>query len=119
MKKAHYCIDWYDKSKRPFVEELIIKFSVFDWCKSATAEQQETALIALRRAKEIFSTVKPDKKYCINENDIFTLRIIKAKTHLMEGDYWNCCHELSDVFELEPVFQVRIIVAMMELLKGV
>ena len=37
--------------------------------------------------------------------------------HRMKNDYWNCCHELSDLFELEPVFQPHIAYATQKLIE--
>lgn len=67
----------------------------------------------------VIMTVTPyDKKNAEVIEEIRYIEILmRAFKYLLQKDYWNCCHELSDLFELEPVFQPHIAYATQKLLE--
>lgn len=113
----------YVKSNNKEIYSLMYELSK---CKSMfkdeiTDEMQQEALATLTKVKKCFSKLKPEKKYVSTRGGHYSYmqRIMLSKKYIMEGNYWYCCHELLDVFELEPVLQSRIICAINALLADI
>lgn len=120
MKLNHYCRAWYKGKKRKTLERLVSLLAPFSWsdCSELSQIEQDTARKTLKEIYAIFVITPFDKKKVETiEEQRYIEILMRALKYLLRKDYWNCCHELSDLFELEPVFQPHIAYATQKLLE--
>lgn len=118
--KYNYQRGWYKGKKRSAFEKLITLNEPFYWRNpdENPVSEQMRAKEALGQMYKIFCETPCDKKKIILSDDIRYLhRLTKAASNLVKKDYWNCCHELNDVFDLEPVFQPQIAYSIKKMLE--
>lgn len=120
MKNNYYCRAWYKGKKRKNLEQAVSLLKQFDWCdcNELSQDKQNTARKVLNNLSAIMAVTPYDKKKVevIDEKRYIEI-LMRAFKYLLKNDYWNCCHELSDLFELEPVFQPHIAYATQKLLE--
>ena len=120
MKNNYYCRAWYKGKKRKAVEQAVSLLKQFDWCdcNDLSKDKQNAAKEILNKLSVIMTVTPYDKKNAEVIEEIRYIEILmRAFKYLLQKDYWNCCHELSDLFELEPVFQPHIAYATQKLLE--
>lgn len=120
IKIKYYCRAWYKGKKRKTLEQMVSLLSPFNWRESNDLSQNEQD-IARKTLKEIYAifviTPLDKKKVEVFDEQSYIVKLTKALRYLLKNDFWNCCHELSDLFELEPVFQPHIAYATLKLLE--
>ena len=120
MKNNYYCRAWYKGKKRKALEQAVSLLKQFGWrdCSELSQNAQDTARKTLKKIYVILVSVPYDKKiFEVIEEQRYIEILMRAFKYLLKNDYWNCCHELSDLFELEPVFQPHIAYATRKLLE--
>ncbi len=110
---------WYKGKKRRAFEKLITLIKPFYQRNSyILMSEQRKAKEALCQMYKIFCETPCDKRKIIHSDDRRYLhRLTKAASNLVKKDYWNCCHELNDIFDLEPVFQPQIAYSIKKMLE--
>lgn len=103
-------------------EELLTINKPFYWRdpNANPVSEQMKAKDALIHMYHVFCNTPCDKKKIeLPHETRYIHRLTAAARNLVKKDYWNCCHELSDIFDLEPVFQPQIAYSIKKLLEMV
>ena len=108
------------RKKQAAFEELLSINKPFYWRNpnENPVSEQMKAKEALVQMYQVFCNTPCDRKIIELTNETrYIHRLTKAAENLVKKDYWSCCHELSDVFDLEPVFQPQIAYSIKKLLE--
>lgn len=103
------------------IEKITLMLSAYSWSEVQTEAMWEQGLQALLFIRSELKKIRTDKSYCKSGDDDlrYVMFLNQAKKELSEGNLWNCCHELYDLFKIEPVRQERIVAALREFLNDV
>lgn len=101
------------------IDKIKLMLSAYNWSEIQTDTMNEQGLQTLSYIQSELKKILPDKS-CYRKSGDDDLRYImflnQAKKEKSEGNFWNCCHELYDLFNFEPVRQERILTALKEFL---
>lgn len=91
------------------------------WKDTQTEDMRAQALATLLKLKSFLGSFKSERRLRhlpVEEGTVIFL-LAKIKKELLNGNYWNGCHELTDIFYYDFIRQKRTADMLMKLLQNI